>query len=249
MVSISSHAMLQLWRLSPAYPRSAVRSSVYSSGWYFYASLSATVGDLVLSGKLSREDLLEVGRELELLDRSFPRNGHSMMNEAMSSGFGFLKLNDSGGEADVLGEGAAWRFLPTHLLMGDAFESMLGFMKRCADADDKPWSEAERIGKGIQAEAEHLKNPISKIMIPGLTSSHRAGRERRAQLRLVRVAVHYRATGEVLDVDDPFGKKLFTSKAGDRLKVWSAGRDGVDGGGAGDWKPVAGKDIVLETDR
>jgi hypothetical protein len=207
--------------------------------------------DLILSGKLSREDLVEVARELELLDRSFPRNGQSMMNEAMSAGMGFLKLGASGGEGEVFGEGSrGWSFLlPSHLLLGDAFESHLALMKRCADTDDKPWPEVERIGEGIRDQAEHLKNPISKIMIPGLTSSGRAGRERRTQLRLLRVAAHYRATGEVLELDDPFGKKLVTSKSGDRLKTWSVGRNGTDDGGVGDWKPAAGKDIVLETDR
>jgi hypothetical protein len=196
-----------------------------------------------------------VGRELELIDRAFPRNGHSMMNEALAAGAGFLAMGGSEIEVQSLtGSGSelllAWRYgFSSRLMLADAFDRHLECMKRYADGDDKSWAELERIGKETDAEAQQSKNPIARIMIPGLRAANRAGRDRRAQLRLLRVAAHYRATGEVLELDDPFGTKLRTSRSGDTLKIWSVGKDGVDDGGAGAWKPSAGKDIVLEVDR
>jgi hypothetical protein len=100
-----------------------------------------------------------------------------------------------------------------------------------------------------QVEIAKLKNPISRIIIPGLVGANRAGRERRTQLRLLRAAAQYRATGEMPELADPFGVKLLSSTQGQKIKVWSVGRDRVDDGGKGGWKPQAGPDIVLEFDR
>jgi hypothetical protein len=95
--------------------------------------------------------------------------------------------------------------------------------------------------------------PLLSVMV----SSAQAGRVRRAQLRVLRVAARYRATGEVLDLEDPLGTRLQTARAPGRLKVWSVGKDGKsdggDTGGSPTWLPVAGKptprDIVLEVVR
>jgi hypothetical protein len=54
--------------------------------------------------------------------------------------------------------------------------------------------------------------------------------------------------GEVPALGDPFGTKLYQRGGGRRLKVWSAGPDGVDDGGSGDWT-IQGKDTVLEVER
>jgi hypothetical protein len=71
----------------------------------------------------------------------------------------------------------------------------------------------------------------------------------RARLRLLQAAAHYRATGEVLPLEDPYGDRINTSNAPARLKLWSVGGDGVDDSGTGVWDPRKGKDIVLEVDR
>jgi hypothetical protein len=75
------------------------------------------------------------------------------------------------------------------------------------------------------------------MVMVGLSRSDRTSREGRAQLRLLRV--HHGGTG---GLDDPFGGKLLS----DGVRVWSVGADGVDGGGAGDWKPASTGDIVLK---
>jgi len=44
-------------------------------------------------------------------------------------------------------------------------------------------------------------------------------RERRTQLRLLRTAVRYLATGEILNLDDPYGGKLLHREEAGRLTL------------------------------
>lgn len=213
-----------------------------------YALALDDLRDLVLGGKLSREDLLEVDRELAILDASYPSHAVSLANEVVGAGWGLRRGGEEGTGMEgvfMLGKFGG----PGRLLVADAFDTYGYFLRRAGSADAKPWAESMRIQSELEAEVQKLWNPISKIMIPGLLSSCRVGRERRSQIRLLRVAARFRATGEVADLDDPFGTKLVVSRTGDHLKVWSVNRDGVDDGGAGAWKPQAGRDIVLEADK
>jgi len=203
--------------------------------------------DLVLSGKLTPEDLREIDRELELLDRSFPSNALVLRNEALGLGWSMVKeqTSETGGAARSLSVFGG----PGRLMMADAFIDYERAMKSLADLESKPWPEVQRGESEIAAEFGKSWNPIKKALLSGPVTGYRVIRERRAQLRLLRIAVRYRATGEVSVLDDPFGATLRTARTGDRLKIWSLGREGLDHGGAGAWKPAEGKDIVLEVDR
>jgi hypothetical protein len=212
--------------------------------------------DLVLHGNLSGADLAEIARELEILDRSFPKNGDSMLNEAMLAGYHFLKADGSprelysGVDGSLEWDYFVWRsLLPQRLIGADAFFTELDYMKRFAEADEQSWGTSQAVVLKSQAEMVKLKNPVSRVLLPGLTSSSQAGRDRRTQLRLLRIAAQYRATGEILELEDPFGAKLLSSVYGGTLKVWSVGKDGVDDGGKGQWKPDRGPDIVLDVDK
>lgn len=216
--------------------------------------------DIICRGKLSKEDLEEIGRELEILDGSFPKNGHSMMNEAMAMGYEFLK---TGGNFDMstvqvggssgIGESSnyvLWRtFFPRRLICADAYFTELDYMKQYATADEASWGACVAVGSKSQADIIKLRNPIARLSLPGLFGANRAGRERRTHLRLLRAATQYRATGKFPDLEDPFGAKLLGSEQGNKVKVWSVGRNQVDEGGKGEWKPSAGPDIVLEFDK
>jgi hypothetical protein len=212
--------------------------------------------ELVLHGNLSGADLGEIARELEILDHSYPKNGHSLMNEAMLAGYSLLKTDENLRELATGMNGRpewdyyAWRALvPQRLIRADAFFTELEYMKRFAEADEQSWAASEAVVLNCQAEMAKLKNPVSRVLVPGLTGTSRAGRDRRTQLRLLRVAAQYRATGEILELDDPFGAKLLSSVQGRMLKVWSVGSNGVDDGGKGQWNPVRGPDIVLDVDK
>lgn len=73
-------------------------------------------------------------------------------------------------------------------------------------------------------------NPAATFMNSGVCS-HRVIRENLAKLRLTRVAAHYSATSEVLDLADPMGERIRTAIQGRELVIWSVWRDGVDDGG------------------
>jgi hypothetical protein len=72
-----------------------------------------------------------------------------------------------------------------------------------------------------------------------------------AQLRLLRVAAHYRIAGEILKLKDPFGAELHHCRTGKRMKFWSLDTDGRDDGGDGEkdgrWTRRA-KDLVIEVE-
>lgn len=214
--------------------------------------------DLILQGKLSKDELIDIARQLEILDGTFPVNGHSLLNEPLMAGHDFLK---SGGDVDlsafsVVGSGnVGWNHLlwravfPKRLVCAEAYFIELDYMKRFAAADAQSWGSCSSVGSRADAEIHKLRNPFAKLMIPGLFSSNRAGRERRTHLRFLRALALYRSSGRMPEIDDPFGGKLLHSSQGGRVKIWSVGRDQVDGGGNGEWKANAGPDIVFEFDR
>lgn len=131
-------------------------------------------------------------------------------------------------------------------------------MNRIVDSDRRAWSEVRGVAESVRKEQEASKNALivaacewNRKLWGGAswTPPATTGRERRAQLRLLRVAVHYRATGEILELDDPFGTGILYAQTTNHLRVWSIGADGMDDGGAGCWKPRPTGDIVLDIDR
>lgn len=191
---------------------------------------------------------------LERADRSFPRLQDSLINSAMDQGFMLL---DTAAKGLLLGKGSSdkpsWRFLwSERIMIASAFDATLDCMRRLAEADGTSWAEASRRVAEALADVHSQDNPSLQrhsMWIDGMPALIRSGREHRAQIRLLRIAAHFRATGEILSLDDPFGEKLLSSRSGDRLKLWSVGADGKNGGGSGGWDPAQGADIVLEAPR
>jgi hypothetical protein len=87
--------------------------------------------------------------------------------------------------------------------------------------------------------------------------------ERMAQIRLLRIAARYRASGEILRLKDPYGRDLLHAVRGIRMKFWSLGNDGLDDGGDagshGRWtlprfvpgapSPRWAKDLVIDVEQ
>lgn len=188
--------------------------------------------DLLGSGKLDAAALEELGRGLEILDGSFPRNDQAVLNDTLLLG----------GSLDELG--AAWG--PQRLYLANGIDELNERIERVAKADALSWPEARKVYESVAADTEKSSNVISRIATPDLSKVAMNCRERRAQLRLLRMAVQSLASKQVPDLDDPFGAKLRSTKTGDAVKFWSVGSDGADDGGSGQWKGADGKDIVLE---
>ena len=174
----------------------------------------------------------EVGKALAVLDATFPNHGEAVLNDLTARG-----VTMAGWEPGH-GSPAPWRFgFLQEPMLADAWATLDDMLRRIAATTTASWVEAQRVAAEIEAEVKGNRNEIVQTWVPGLLRSHRAPREGRAHLRMLRV-LHGGAAG----LDDPFGGKLLS----DGAKVWSVGADGIDGGGAGAWKTAPTGDIVLD---
>lgn len=211
----------------------------------------AELRNLVVSGKLSNEDLVAVARELEAIDAALPRTGDALMNEVLCFGYDCLR---QGGMPRLPGSGEEgirrdWRHLwSARLYAADAFRRLLSARRMLAGIDAMTWAEAGRTWGRIEQSLD--PNLPMDVAIYGVNALafERGNRALRARMRLVRAAATWKAGGKAPDLGDPFGTKLYHQGDAGRLKVWSVGPDGADDGGSGDWTNY-GKDIVLEVDR
>lgn len=203
--------------------------------------------DIVLSGRLDSKDLLQVDRELGIMDQALPRFGDASLNDVGGLGNFYLK-EEEGGEYDglslLLFSLSSWRYgFSSRLATAEAFAEALDSMRRAADASEKRWPEARVILYSMDARLQGTKNPKlsgwSRIYVSGREVEHRV---LRTKLRLLRSMTHRLATGYFSALDDPFGDKLLSSSANGVLSVWSVGIDGKDNNG------LTG-DIVLRLDK
>jgi hypothetical protein len=201
------------------------------------------VREVVASEGVNPEALADLDRGLEALEGGFPKHADCVRREQLGMGLTFAGEGASG-----LLPGSSG-MLPQKILFLDAFGRLQEAFDQYARVSEGSWSDCLTEGKRIEAETQKSWNPLLKMVVPAQTSSERMVRERLAQLRLLRLATRYRRTGELLDLADPFGAKLKSAKGGDGMKLWSVGADGVDNGGAGEWRPKSGADIVLEARR
>ncbi|HEX5110984.1 MAG TPA: hypothetical protein VFV95_21175 [Vicinamibacterales bacterium] len=175
----------------------------------------------------------EVGRALAVLDATFPNHAEALLNEMTLMGVTYMNFS-----VEPPAAASAWRFgFSSQLMMIDAWTTVQHTVRRMAATTTAPWAEAQRVAAEIGAEAKRSHSEIFKSMIQGLGETERVSRERRAQLRILRM-LH----GGSDRLDDPFGSKLLS----DGARIWSVGADGVDSGGGGAWKPALTGDIVLE---
>lgn len=213
------------------------------------------LNSMIGSGLLGREELEQLGRELEILDRGFPRRGHRVFLDLVALGSLLIK---SGGTVtpQLVGlgadpEDALWRWgYSGRLMKTHAFAVTVDAVRRLIEADERPWPESKGLLQQVTAELGASPNPIARTAPDELLRSDLSHRGRLAQLRLIRMAACYRATGELLELPDPFGDKLHNRFTEDALKVWSVGTEGRDHGGIGTFSLDAdGQDILLEVRR
>jgi hypothetical protein len=185
--------------------------------------------DLMQANLLDAAALRDLDAGLAVLDGSFPNHGRVLSNEAIFAG---TELRNQAASANVF----------TRLLFADAFDRVVGMMEGAATAETLSWKELEARRVALEQEARSGWNPLIRNLLPGLGGTNRVTRHRLVQLRTLRMAIHHKVAGELVELDDPFGAKLKTAGA---LKIWSVGPDGKDDGGDGNWD-LKGKDIVLD---
>jgi hypothetical protein len=210
---------------------------------------------LVYSDKLDREGRARLAADLEALDRDFPAIGSAFVSETLSRG---MTVRKHGGIPPSTWTAAAtaaartplWRRARTSLANGfwarglwaDAVVEVGGYMRRIEALDKATFGVSQKEWSRINAEANASTNPMTAALFPNplVTSYSVQHRTILARLRLLRSASMFRATGEVLELDDPLGGKLLHKNENGKLKIWSVGVDGKDDGGNDE------KDLVLE---
>ena len=161
---------------------------------------------LLTQGRLSPEDCLQMDRDLAQLDAMFPRFGPVLLGRLHY--FGTWILN--GGKIEMLhGVGfipgdmtftPGWRdafSLP--LMKVSGFDQTDAWTSRLLAADEGSLADEEARWKKAFEDHDEAKNPYFRLFTKsdGMPNFQLL-REQRARLRLVRLAVHYRATGEFL---------------------------------------------------
>jgi len=206
----------------------------------------------VLSPDLGREELMVISRGLEILDSSYPEFGDLLMNWAMSLGSLILTAETLDRFLVELEykykRPVAWRNgFSERLMMIEVFERELSDCRQIALGDRRSWAESRAITESVDRDRASYRGALLKrISSDPLRTVQQDSRERRARRRLLQMAAHYRGTGAVLTLPDPFGTTLLSREENGRMRFWSVGPDGVDDGGSGTWDPKGSKDIVLE---
>jgi hypothetical protein len=143
----------------------------------------------------------------------------------------------------------SWRHLfSTRLQMKAGFDLIEQWIAQTRDADLGPYSEENRRWNEVYEENRIRTNVFASEFL-GARADARYGRQRRSILRLLRTAVHYYATGNFPDLDDPFGGKLRHAETEISVRIWGVGNNGVDDGGKGDWPNTGHEDISIEIPR
>jgi hypothetical protein len=202
--------------------------------------------DILLSRRLVADDLRELARQLEIVDRGWADTAISIRNESH-----FVRLELQREDLLFLGGDKfnalkAWRHgFSVRKMIADAVAQIDFYTDWAIRSESLPWVERLRAQEEIRRSAQNSTNFLVKILQPGVARYGTLERSTRARLRMLRAAAHFLASGEFLDLDDPFGTKLRRSEEGGRIRIWSLGLDGVDQNGNGEWKRDGG-DIVLE---
>jgi hypothetical protein len=183
---------------------------------------------------LSSEVLRRVDSELENFEAAIPPVTHALEGRLAT-------WAEALPTAPPAAAGFRWRYvLPDALMRAEALEFCDRQVQRLREAEVQSYSDLVAEFLKLQERLEDSKNPLLRSGID-LSPDWNLGHAR-AWVRLLRTAARYRATGEILTLKDPMGGTLLHARSGSRMKFWSLGIDGLDGGGA-----EAG-DFVIEVD-
>lgn len=228
-------------------------NSILINRWIGEGIRSQAIGalkDLVSARTLTDDDLREVGRELEILDRDTPPDFPYFRNEVIMAGLELRKSPERREEAYQVRFWRRWRYgFSDAILSADALFRVEEAFRVRASGHGKPWPEARAAHQAFGALAADERNPLAHANLNPPDDVDFYVRRGQAQLRMLCAAVSFMRTGSVPTLGDPYGDTLKHRTEGGRLKIWSRGPDGVDDGGSGEWNPRKGRDIVLEVER
>ncbi len=208
---------------------------------------------LIMSGSFSREDFLALDGQCQVLDSEFPSALFKTLGDLVGDGETVVSMRVN---SDRLQE-AGWNWLKTwrfafseRLIKIDAIRRIDQCARLTVSLEGRPYHEVFMAYEGVVAEDPEYptRNPLWTSHGHKYWGSNE--RIRLTQIRLLRMAVHFRATGEVLDLEDPYGNRLVHSVTGGHLKAWSWANGRTSGPRPGQWKPLGDPvSLSIETDR
>lgn len=220
--------------------------------------------EFLCEGKFKPGELSTLARELDLIDRFMSENQSASTNSVLSLGFELLKPEQERGQSLQIPRREYARYLFSKRIgEAEGFERVLNGVRKADSVRFTSWNQIESFMILLSADVGIPHHPLVQRTWVTPFWTMQSNRGLRARLRLLRMAAHFRATGEVLDLDDPFGDKMKTRMEGRRLKAWTVWLDGKDDQGDegdGGWldgrpMPIRGKpprpvlDIVVEVER
>jgi hypothetical protein len=191
----------------------------------------------VVDRSLPRAGLETLDRELRILEEATPDRSTILSNNTALLGEVLLANRDSWiAQPGFSPQALDWRHAYSKgLLALDLFTHADDWNRRAGAAASRTWPEAVKIHQAIRSEGDALNDLLSFQALAAYSWSGWT-RAHLAKTRLLRVAVRYRLSGELLSLDDPFGDRLRTevSPKG-RLQVWSVGEYAIGEPAGGPW--------------
>lgn len=191
-------------------------------------SLTA-LSDLLQDEALAGSDAAEIARELVLLEAELPRRCTEARWMLLLMGSEFIK-SDGKDQTSLVSWGAPetpveWYFgWSLRLLLADGFLGADRICRGVERRDDWGWTEACAAWTAPPRTPRTVRdNPIPDRFEFRYIPFDLHYREITAKVRVLQVASHHRATGEILALQDPFGSVIQTRKTGSRMRIWSAG--------------------------
>lgn len=235
---VAAELLLDVVRLSQDYSRNTHPSRRQIAGEQSLLALEE-LRRLLVKGLVPGPALEELERELEILDRTMPPFGPTMLNY---QAWVAHEIRDYGAMDFLRSEGKklSWRYaFSPRLQVVDLYFDLGERVRHVLDCDRMTWGEECSAWERFEAGAGTTS----------LRKHARIDRETRARLRLLRLLLHARRTGEWLTLDDPLGGKLQHADSESTLRAWSVGQDGKDDGGKGSFEGRPGQDLLIELPR
>jgi hypothetical protein len=181
---------------------------------------------MVVSGALGQELLTDLEKQLKRLDDLWPDHRTALIGDLLNLGTLLLREDRSDDELYTINNTPRnrreWRYLfSSRFKATRCFNVAEDWIEQAIQAEKQPWEATNRTIQRLFQESRQSKDPLLRELYGILTSM--SVREVRATCRLLQMAAHYRATGEILALEDPYGGQLRSSVSGGRLRAWSIG--------------------------
>jgi len=219
--------------------------TTHLAGTIVYSMTFDQLRDLILSGKLTKTQIADLHKKLEIMDHDFPVLSATLANETLATSASAMKTARDDWWELLKQDGWRYGFSSRRMTL-DAFEKRESYLQRSLNIDQVDFATAKKEAEAIEAEVDESPNPMIRLSTPSLSRAIVKQRETLARLRLLQAATGFLSTGKVPPLADPFGTNLNSTERL-QLTIWSVGSDGNDNQGHGGWNSMLpDQDIVVE---